>query len=57
MEKEEVYMPTSDIEEIHHDGVVRGTGKDVFGREDNHQIKYKTLTWPLVTVLMITEIV
>ena len=57
MEKEEVYMPSSDIEEIHHDGVVRGTGKDVFGREDNHQIKYKTLTWPLVTVLMITEIV
>lgn len=54
MEKDEVYVPTSEID-IH--GVVRGTGQDVFGQEDNHQIKYKTLTWPLVTVLMITEIV
>lgn len=54
MEKEEVYTPSSDIE-IH--GHVRGTGQDVFGRENNHQIKYKTLTWPLVAVLMITEIV
>ncbi|KAI3325135.1 transmembrane amino acid transporter [Xylariaceae sp. AK1471] len=30
---------------------------DVFGREDDHAIKYKTLSWPLVAVLMITEIV
>ncbi|KAK5627483.1 hypothetical protein RRF57_003199 [Xylaria bambusicola] len=30
---------------------------DVFGSEDGHNIKYKTLSWPLVAVLMITEIV
>jgi hypothetical protein len=30
---------------------------DVFGREDDHDIKYKTLSWPIVAVLMITEIV
>ena len=31
--------------------------EDVFGKEDNHDIKYKTLSWPLVSGLMITEIV
>ncbi|RWA10229.1 hypothetical protein EKO27_g4864 [Xylaria grammica] len=30
---------------------------DVFGQEDGHDIKYKTLSWPVVAVLMITEIV
>ncbi|TKA70674.1 hypothetical protein B0A49_04378 [Cryomyces minteri] len=30
---------------------------DVFGHEENHQIKYKTLSWQLVAVLMIAEIV
>ena len=30
---------------------------DVFGSEDDHQIQYKTLSWPLVAVLMIAEIV
>ena len=30
---------------------------DVFGSEENHQIQYKTLSWPLVAVLMIAEIV
>ncbi|KAI0397006.1 transmembrane amino acid transporter [Xylariaceae sp. FL0594] len=30
---------------------------DVFGSEAGHDIKYKTLSWPLVAVLMITEIV
>ncbi|KAL8721193.1 MAG: hypothetical protein Q9225_002079 [Loekoesia sp. 1 TL-2023] len=30
---------------------------DVFGREEDHQIQHKTLTWPLVAVLMIAEIV
>ncbi|KAI1464543.1 transmembrane amino acid transporter protein-domain-containing protein [Daldinia caldariorum] len=30
---------------------------DVFGREDDHEIKYKTLSWPLTAVLMITEII
>ena len=32
-------------------------GVDVFGNEENHQIKYKTLSWQLVAVLMIAEIV
>ncbi|KAF2220431.1 transmembrane amino acid transporter, partial [Elsinoe ampelina] len=31
--------------------------RDVFGHEENHQIKYKTLSWQLVAVLMIAEIV
>ncbi|KAI1330124.1 transmembrane amino acid transporter [Xylariaceae sp. FL0255] len=30
---------------------------DVFGPERDHDIKYKTLSWPFVAVLMITEIV
>jgi amino acid permease len=30
---------------------------DVFGEEENHDIKYKTLSWPMVALLMITEIV
>lgn len=30
---------------------------DVFGEEADHEIKYKTLSWPAVAVLMITEIV
>lgn len=28
---------------------------DVFGHEENNDIKYKTLTWQLVAVLMIAE--
>ena len=31
--------------------------RDVFGHESHHDIKYKTLTWPVVTLLMIAEIV
>ncbi|KAI1076600.1 transmembrane amino acid transporter protein-domain-containing protein [Whalleya microplaca] len=34
-----------------------GLPDDVFGPEEGHDIKYKTLSWPLVAVLMITEIV
>jgi len=30
---------------------------DVFGNEAGHAIKYKTLSWPFVALLMITEIV
>ncbi|KAF2000959.1 transmembrane amino acid transporter [Amniculicola lignicola CBS 123094] len=30
---------------------------DVFGREEGHQIIYKTLSWKMVSVLMIAEIV
>ncbi|KAL7624968.1 hypothetical protein AAE478_004182 [Parahypoxylon ruwenzoriense] len=40
-------------------GILTGPGvpNDVFGQEDGHEIKYKTLSWPFVAVLMITEIV
>lgn len=34
-----------------------GLVNDVFGEEENHDVKYKTLTWQLVAVMMITEIV
>ncbi|KAI2467919.1 transmembrane amino acid transporter protein-domain-containing protein [Annulohypoxylon bovei var. microspora] len=34
-----------------------GLPDDVFGEEGSHDIKYKTMTWPFVAVLMITEIV
>ena len=30
---------------------------DVFGQEASHDIKYKTLTWPVLALLMIAEIV
>ncbi|KAF9469307.1 transmembrane amino acid transporter [Collybia nuda] len=33
------------------------TEHDVFGNEDDHQIQYKTMSWQLVAVLMIAEIV
>jgi hypothetical protein len=44
-----------DFHEEHDAG--QRTPDDVFGREEGHDIKYKTLSWPLVAVLMITEIV
>ena len=31
--------------------------EDVFGNEEAHDIRYKTLSWPMVAVLMIAEIV
>jgi hypothetical protein len=31
--------------------------EDVFGNEESHEIRYKTLSWPMVSVLMIAEIV
>ena len=52
--QEDKFMPTSEIDSLASPG---RDNNDVFGSEENHQIKYKTLTWPLVTVLMITEIV
>jgi len=36
---------------------MKGDADDVFGQEANHDIKYKRLSWPLVAILMITEIV
>lgn len=42
-------------------GIITGTGTtlehDVFGDEAHHDIRYKTLSWQLVAVLMIAEIV
>lgn len=34
-----------------------GGSDDVFGSEEHHGIKYKTLSWPFVAILMIAEIV
>lgn len=31
--------------------------KDVFGNEEGHSIKYRTMSWQMVAVLMIAEIV
>lgn len=31
--------------------------EDVFGNEESHDIRYKTLSWPMVAMLMIAEIV
>jgi hypothetical protein len=31
--------------------------EDVFGNEEAHDIRYKTLSWPMVAMLMIAEIV
>ena len=31
--------------------------EDVFGNEESHDIRYKTLSWPMVSVLIIAEIV
>ncbi|KAK8079328.1 transmembrane amino acid transporter [Apiospora phragmitis] len=44
-----------------YDGEIHPTGpatvNDVFGSEEGHDIKYKTLHWPMVAVLTITEII
>ncbi|KAI9716843.1 MAG: hypothetical protein M1828_007504 [Chrysothrix sp. TS-e1954] len=47
--------PTSELED--GDRRVSYHDVDVFGQEEGHKIKYKTLSWPLVAVLMIAEIV
>ena len=31
--------------------------REVFGDDKHHQIKYRTLSWPFVATIMITEIV
>ena len=49
---------SQDARDFHEGGAIEtGRPDDVFGSEDGHDIKYKTLSWPLVAVLMITEIV
>ena len=46
--------PTSSDGPASEDGSRRD---DVFGAEENHDIKYKKLSWPAVAILMIAEIV
>lgn len=46
---------TSNPEPYHQTGY--RNDQDVFGDETNNGIHYRTLTWPLVACLMITEIV
>lgn len=48
---EEASTAYPQFSEAHHHAV------DVFGHEEDHQIQYKTLSWPLVAVLMVAEIV
>ncbi|KAI0639244.1 amino acid transporter [Trametes polyzona] len=38
-------------------GTDEGVIEDVFGDEDDHDIRYKTLSWPFVAAFMIAEIV
>lgn len=40
------------------EGIITGSiDNEVFGDEAHHDIKYRTLSWPMVAVLMIAEIV
>lgn len=45
------------VEESPDPAVGDQSPNDVFGPEEHHDIHYKTLTWQLVAVLMIAEIV
>jgi hypothetical protein len=57
-EKRDVGTYPYDEEGIITSGNRHITGeRDVFGSEEGHSIKYKTLSWQLVAVLMIAEIV
>ncbi|KAI0914178.1 transmembrane amino acid transporter [Ustulina deusta] len=62
-DEHEINSSTPDARELrggdfHEEAPInQGLPGDVFGSEDGHDIKYKTLSWPLVAVLMITEIV
>ena len=50
------YNTSSDVEPMRA-GDTAYAAKDVFGSEENHDIKYKKLSWHLVAILMIAEIV
>jgi hypothetical protein len=50
--QEDIYDNTESTQNARYD--IR---KDVFGDETGNGIRYRTLTWPLVAFLMITEIV
>jgi hypothetical protein len=40
-----------------HPRHVSASDQEVFGNEEGHSIKYRTMTWQMVAVLMIAEIV
>jgi hypothetical protein len=53
------YIPPLDVETVQVQDAVPGYNydQDVFGNEAGHSIRYKTLSWQMVSVLMIAEIV
>ncbi|MCJ1247907.1 hypothetical protein MMC30_005122 [Trapelia coarctata] len=56
--EDEKYRYNASIEANHREAFPSTyQDNDVFGREEGHQIKYKTLSWQLVSALMIAEIV
>lgn len=61
MSKFESVAWSRDYEHAGHDGgsspIDNYHDRDVFGREEGHDIKYKTLSWQIVAILMIAEIV
>ncbi|KAK5171994.1 uncharacterized protein LTR77_003631 [Saxophila tyrrhenica] len=58
-EKQACYSSTGDDYEVTEPAQRHGyrVDQDVFGDERGHGIQYRTLTWPFVSFLMITEIV
>lgn len=58
-EEYNTYNPPLDVETVTaHDSLPRyDHAHDVFGNEAGHSIRYKTLSWQMVAVLMIAEIV
>lgn len=59
MEKKSADNGPNVYDDDNHSGSVSGgaSAHDVFGSEEHHDIKYKRLSWPLVAILMIAEIV
>ena len=56
--KSNVAKSSADEHNYFHDDLHdRNDTAQVFGDETNHAIKYRTLSWPLVAVLLTTEIV
>ena len=57
-DKVEEYEHNYDSRQIYNSARPAGyDDEDVFGHEEGHDIRYKTLTWPMVAILMIAEIV
>jgi hypothetical protein len=57
-DKVEEYEYNYDSRQVYNSARPAGyDDEDVFGHEEGHDIRYKTLTWPMVAILMIAEIV